>query len=631
MFKKIFNSSKIFIYNLFSFKRKKIEDNLDKNLVYSLSASNIPNKKQLKHIGRFLTKKEKIIIIILGFLLIANLIYLSFVLYNRYWQAFPKIGGTYTEGVLGLPRFINPLYSTDRDVDADLAYLIYSSLFTYNQQGELIGDLVINWEISEDSLEYTLDLQTGVKWHEGGELTADDVFFTFYLMKNPEFRSPWQRNLAGIELKVIDDHQIKVILQEPYAPLFELLTFGILPKFAWENTNPDFVLLADLNLKPIGSGPFKFKSLTKSNNGEIKSYRLTANLDYYGDKPYLEDIVFKFYFDFFQLIQALNNQAVDGIAYLPPELKSEIISKSSFNFNSLSLPQITALFFNQTKDVNLKSKEIRRALAISLNRDKLINEALFGLARRSDGPLPISNFAYNPNLKPLPYNLTEANELLAQVGWEKVYWSQLDNQEDDKLKKEILEVAEKQALDIEKSWLINEDRSKFFLINLKIPEGQRNLNLANLIKEAWEKIGIRTTIELLNSTQMNTDILKDKDFSVLLQKQIIGHDPDVSAFWHSSQRNNGLNIINYNNQVVDELLTEARQISSSQADRIKKYHSFQELLVDDLPAIFLFSPDYLYIQTKKLKGFETEFIIEPRHRFSSINSWHLKTKHKFIR
>ncbi len=630
MVKKTFISFKVLILKIFYFKRKK-EEELDKNLVYSLSASNIPNKKQLKHVGKLLSKREKIIIILAGFLLLANLIYLGGVFYNRYWQAFPSRGGTYTEGVLGLPRLINPLYAIDRDVDADLAYLIYSSLFTYDNQGQLVGDLVVNWEISEDKLEYIFNLREGVKWHEGGQLTADDVLFTFYLMKNPEFRSPWRRNLVGIELEKIDDFTIKFILQEPYAPLFELLTFGILPGFAWEATNPDFILLSDLNLKPIGSGPFKFKSLTKNSAGEIKDYRLAVNADYYGRQPYLEEIVFKFYFDFVQLVQALNNQEVDGIAYLPPELKTDILAKNSFSFNSLARPQINALFFNQANNQALADKNIRQALAISLDRDNLIDQVLFGLADRSDGPLPISNFAYNHQLSPLPYNLEAAEKLLIDSGWQKVFWLDLDDEEDEKLKKLILDFSQEQELDISKAWLVDKENDKFLVIELSVPESRKNLSLAEMIKDSWQELGIITVIKDLNHEQIQTEIIKDGNFEILLQKQVVGVDPDVSAFWHSTQRESGLNLINYNNKEVDSLLSKGRQLASSLEERIEVYHTFQELLVEDLPAIFLFSSKYLYIQDKKLKGFSTQVIIEPRYRFSSINDCYLRTKQRFVK
>jgi len=615
-----------FFKKTFSFKKKKSQENLDKNLVYSLSKSNTPSRGQLKHIGKLLSKKEKIIIFIAIIILLANLLYLSYNFYQRNWETFPKSGGTHVEGVLGLPRFINPLYAIDRDVDSDLTYLIYSSLFTYNRKGELVGDLVTSWEVSEDNLEYLIELRPDVLWHNGEELTADDILFTFFLMKDPDFRSPWQRNLAGVELEKINTHTIKFTLQEPYAPFFELLTFGILPRFAWEATNPDFILLSDLNLKPIGSGPYKFKSLIKNTAGEIKEYHLEKNNNYYGSKSFVEDITFKFYFDHNQLVQALNNQEVDAISYLPPEMKDDIIAKNSFNFHALDLPQINALFFNQEKNQVLENADLRKALAVSLNRDKLIKEAVHGYARRSDGPLPISNFAYNHNLKPLNYSVSKAQELLESAGWEKLKIQDLNEEDDETLIENILNFKEEHDYKESSSWLVNKEEEDFLTLSLSYIDSFENKILVNNIKEAWENLGIKVLLK----KQSQSDILNNRDFEILLQKQMIGKDPDISAFWHSSQKDSGLNLINYQNETIDELLTDARQLNTRE-ERIDMYHDFQEKLVKELPAIFLYSSKYLYIQNKKLKGFSTEVVIEPRHRFSSINDWYLRTTQKFTR
>ncbi len=622
---KIISKLKKNINSLFSFRKKNSQENLDKNLVYSLSKSNIPNRSQLKHVGKLLSKKEKIIISVAIFLLLANLVYLSYSFYQRNWESHPRSGGTHVEGVLGLPRYINPLYAIDRDVDSDLSYLIYSSLFTYNKKGELVGDLVADWELSENNLEYLIELRPNVYWHNGEKLSADDVLYTFFLMKDPEFRSPWQRNLAGVELEKIDSHTIKFTLQEPYAPFFELLTFGILPRFAWEATNPDFILLSDLNLKPIGSGPYKFKSLVKNTAGEIKEYQLERNENYYGSKSFIEEITFKFYFDYPQLVQALNNQEVDAISYLPPEMKDDIIAKNAFNFHSLDLPQINALFFNQEKNQNLEDINIRQALAISLNRDELIKEATADYATRSDGPLPVSNFAYNHDLRPLDYSMSQAQELLNEAGWEKFKLEDLDQEESEELIENILNFKEENDYKENNYWLINNEEDNFFTLNLSYIESFENNSLVNSIKESWENLGIKVLLK----KQSQSDILNNRDFEILLQKQMIGKDPDVSAFWHSSQKDSGLNLINYQNETVDELLTDARQINKRE-ERIDMYHDFQENLVKDLPAIFLYSSKYLYIQNKKLKGFSGEVIIEPRHRFSSIDDWYLRTTKKFI-
>ncbi len=627
-FKKSFKSFKFFTFKKLFLKKKIQEENLDKNLVYSLSRTNIPNKNQLNHIGKLLSKKEKIIIYLASFLLLVNLIFLSIHFFNKYFTSVARDGGVHVEGLIGLPRFINPLYSIDRDVDSDLSFLIFSSLFTYNDQGEIIGDLAKEWEISDNALEYTIYLKEEVKWHSGENLSADDILFTFYLIKNPDFRSPWQRNLAGIDLEKIDDFTLKFIIQEPYAPLLELLTFGILPRFAWETTNSDFILLSDLNLKPIGSGPFKFKSLIRNASGEIKEYRLEVNEHYYGKDPYISEILFKFYFDYSQLLQALNNQEVDAVSYLPPDLISQIVAKNSYNVHALNLPQINALFFKQDNDI-LKDKNIKKALAISLNRDKLIEEAVNNLADRSDGPLPISNFAYNNDLIPLAYSISQAKELLSESGWEIINYSDLNEEDFGVIQKKIIKYSEENDVAINQGWLINQEKETLFTIELSYIDSNENQILAKYIKEYWDKLGIRVKTKSLNMEEFQDNILKKKEFEILLQKQMIGSDPDVSAFWHSSQKDSGLNLINYQNEKIDEILNNARQLSSNLEERVEKYKEFQEILVDELPAIFLYSSNYLYIQNKKLKGFSGYVLIEPRHRFNSISDWYLKTRKTF--
>ncbi len=614
--------------SFFLFKKRKQEEELDKNLVYSLSRTNIPSTSQLKHITKLLSKREKLIIYLAGFLLLINIVFLGNYLFNQYFVSVAKSGGVHVEGVLGLPRFINPLYSIDRDVDSDLSYLIFSSLFTYNNQGEIVGDLVKDWEMSDDELEYTVYIKEDVKWHSGEDLKADDILFTFYLMKNPDFRSPWQRNLAGIDLEKIDDYTLKFIIQEPYAPLLELLTFGILPRFAWEATNSDFILLSDLNLKPIGSGPYKFKSLTRNTGGEIREYRLELNEYYYGKRPYINEILFKFFFDYPQLLQALNNQEVDAVSYLPANFISQIVAKNSFNIHNLALPQINALFFNQSIDY-LKDENIRKALAISLNRDKLIEKAVYNFADRSDGPLPISNIAYNNNLNPLAYSLSQAKELLSQSGWTIINYNDLDEEENVVLRDKIKEYSEENDIDINKKYLVNKEEEKILVIELSYINSNENNILAKHIKDYWGRLGIRVKTNVLSIEEFQSKILNERDFEILLQKQMIGSDPDVSAFWHSSQKDSGLNLINYQNFEIDEILNKARQLSSSPEERIEKYQEFQKILVNDLPAIFLYSSNYLYIQNKKLKGFSGEVLIEPRHRFNSISDWYLRTRKIF--
>ena len=194
------------------------------------------------------------------------------------------------------------------------------------------------------------------------------LFFTFNLINSPEYRSPLRKNFSSVTIEKISNTQIKFTLTSAYAAFPNLLTFGIMPQSVWENITPDSAGLTDLNLQPIGSGPYKFSSLVKSKQGELKEYRLVANDNYYGNKSFIKNITFKFYPDENELISALNDGSVQGIAYLPLDQKHALLAQNSLNFNSLNSSQEDLVFLNQTANKSLADINVRHALALAINK-----------------------------------------------------------------------------------------------------------------------------------------------------------------------------------------------------------------------------------------------------------------------
>ena len=154
------------------------QEHADKNLVYNLASSKIPNSEQIKHLDKTLSKKESLAIRICLAVVLLNIAYLGFRFYEKHITVIPITGGTYIEGVVGYPKTINPLYDVNRDVDSDLSQLIYSSLYTYDANGQLVGDLATSTETS-DNKTFIVTLKNNVYWHSGEILTADDVVFYF--------------------------------------------------------------------------------------------------------------------------------------------------------------------------------------------------------------------------------------------------------------------------------------------------------------------------------------------------------------------------------------------------------------------------------------------------------------------
>lgn len=558
------------------------QQEIDKKLVYTLSPRKIPTSEQIKHLGKFLNPRENLIIKICLLLILVNAIYLGVIFFKKNVQYLPLPGGDYTEGLVGYPKTINPLYALNRDVDSDLSYLVYSRLFNYNTDGRLVNDLADNVVISPDGKEYLVIIKSGVKWHNGAPLNTDDVLFTFNLMKDPAYNSSWRSSLAAVEAEKIDEKTIKFVLNEAYAPFLELLTFGILPKSIWENISPSAAALNDLNLKPIGSGPYKFKSLVKSKEGDLKEYHLVLNEDYYGKKPYIKTVNFKFFVNYQEMLKAFNDNQLDGLSHLPFSERGALLAQNSVFFHELVRPQITVLFFNANKNKNLANKNTRIALAQALDKDQLIKQVFSGVYQRVDGPIPADSFAYNNQLKIYNYSPEEARLAL---------------------------------------------QNNLATTSITVIDSGKNLAVAEALKSFWAQVGVQAEIKAVPSEQA-AELIKNRDFEILLYGESIGGDPDVYAFWHSSQiGSRGLNLAAYNKPEVDKLLTEAR-LTTNLEERRAKYHKFQEILVDDLPAIFLYSPTYTYIQNKKIKGFSGTTIIEPADRFSGLADWYIKTQKK---
>lgn len=604
--------------------------NLDKKLVYSLSKSRIPRLAQVKYANKFLTPTERKLIRISLAVVFLSLLFLAGRFYIIHLQTIPAKGGEYSEGLVGAPKHINPLYMSLNDVDNDLGALIYSSLIKTDSQGKLENDLVESYEIAADNKTYIFKIRTDVKWHNGSEMTVDDVLFTFRTIKDAQYKSPLRASFSGVEAEKVDEETIKFVLAESYAPFLELLTFGIMPESLWDQVSPQGALISDLNLKPVGTGSYKFKSLSKDKSGQIKSYTLTINNDYYGHKPNITALSFNFFQNYDEALQALNNNVVNGLAHLSKKMEANLNARNSFYFHKLSLPELTAVFFNPKINQSLKDVKVRQALATVIDKNDIVKNVLGDNASVANGPIHSNNFAYNPDIKTYQYNKAEAAKLLDEAGWKIAEVTEADIktiQEAEKNKK-INDVDEAKLAVGAGKWLFNKD--KFLIVKLTTVENDEYLQVAEKIKKAWEDLGIKMVLDVVSANEIQANVIRPRNFEALFYAQIVGNDPDVYAFWHSSQVSEfGANIANYSNKEADQLLEDAR-LSLNQGERVEKYKRFQEIIANELPVIFIYSPSYVYVQNKNIKGFVGERIQHPKDRFAGIANWYIKTKKRIV-
>lgn len=571
-----------------------------------------PRLKQLKYLPHFISQPEKTALQIFTGLIIVSLLFLIIRFYQTRVLTVPSPGGEYIEATVGNPQFINPILGVTSDTDKDLTYLIYSGLLKYNKKQELVPDLSSNFTVSPDQKNYTFYLKKNVLWHDGQPLTAADIVFTIKTIQNPDFKSPLYVSFKGIAIEKIDVSTVKFILTEPFAPFLSILTVGIMPEHLWSNVAPEQFQLTAYNLKPIGTGPYKFKSLSKDRFGLIKTYSLVSNSNYYLPQANIANLDFKFFSSFDEAISGLTNKTADGLSYLPKNLNKELKNLPRLRLKPLRLPQYSAVFFNQNNNQFLKNKTIRQALTYAINKEKILSNALAESGEIIHGPILPGFIGYNPNIRQYQYDPKKSQQLLKDVGFVSItadeYKRIKDNQDQSATQNTYLQKG-----------------AEILEIDLVAVDQSENQKTAEIIRDSWQELGVKVNLKIITPAAVK-ETIKSRNYQALLYGIITGFDPDPYPFWHSSQNQDpGLNLAVFSNPEVDRVLEDARK-TSDEKTRQDKYTHFQNILIEELPAIFLYSPTYTYVLPEKNKGFEITRLAQPSDRFIGIEDWYIKTK-----
>ncbi|MEX0931112.1 MAG: ABC transporter substrate-binding protein, partial [Candidatus Paceibacterota bacterium] len=190
----------------------------------------------------------------------------------------PSAGGVLVEGIIGSPRFVNPVLAITR-TDSDLVALTYSGLLKLDENGTLVPDLAESMTVSDDGLVYNIVLRDDVQFHNGTPIRSDDVAYTIKLIQDSELKSPLRGNWSGVTVEVINERELNFILENAYSPFRENLTVGIMPKNIWDSLSNEELPFSQHNTEPIGSGPYTLTDVTRDDAGLINGYELRAFSD----------------------------------------------------------------------------------------------------------------------------------------------------------------------------------------------------------------------------------------------------------------------------------------------------------------------------------------------------------------
>lgn len=513
----------------------------------------------------------------------------------------PAAGGSFVEGAVGTPRFVNPLLAASQ-TDQDLTTLIYSGLVRQQNDGTFIPDLAEQYEISEDGTVYTFHLKEGLLFHDGKPLTTEDILFTVSLAQNPDAKSTRRADWEGISVRTEGERTIIFTLPAPYAPFLENAAMGILPKHLWESVPVAEFQFAPLNTRPVGSGPYRINDVTVDSTGAPDEYELVPFKHFALGTANLTRITYRIYPTEEELTAAFEDGDIDSFVSSSPK-RLPRNAEDDANLIRVPLSRVFGVFLNQNHASVLANASARAALDAAIDKEKLVRDILGGYGSPLTGPIP-------PGLMPA----AEASSTAAEDA----------NVEDHaQAARDILSRGGWKFDEAAHHWT----RDKVTLsLKIATADTEELVATARAIAEAWNAAGIATDVEVYPLQEFNQTILRPRSYDAILFGEVVARSLDLYPYWHSSQRNDpGLNLALYTNSSADKALTEGRTLTD-RAERDTSLRTFIEAVGEDIPAVFLYAPDVVYLVPKHLQGIEIGTVTTPAERFLGVYTWYRDTE-----
>lgn len=527
---------------------------------------------------------DRIIFYLLSGLVVAVSLAGLYALQQSLLVTVPAQGGTLTEGVVGSPRFINPLLALS-DADRDLVALTYAGLMGLSGEGGLEPVLAESYEVGEDGKTYTFTLRSDIVFSDGTPVTSADVLYTVHKAQDLALKSPEYANWAGVGVAAPDARTVRFTLSKPYAPFLSLTTLGILPSRLWQSVPNEEFPFSTLETEPVGAGPFVVSYVSRGAAGLIERITLEANPRYVHGRPYLDRIVFVF----FPRAEDLARARATGVIESAYDVAGRDILTAPYS-------RVFGVFFNPSERPIYARAEVRKALSLAIDRDRIVQGTLGGYASPVAGPVPPGSSIDQAQIPAGGSATLDAATALRNAGW---------------------------AYDgAERSWKHARAKETLERVTLRTSNVPELRSVATAVKADWEKLGIQVDIELYEPGDLSQNVIRPRKYEALLYGMVIGRSEDLYAFWSSQERNDpGLNISLYANKTVDAALEEARTSSDPHA-RTVALQKIEDHVAADYPAAFIYAPHFTYAAPADLEGVVLPQIVTPADRFASVAHWY---------
>lgn len=522
---------------------------------------------------------------------------------SSYYQSLqPVPGGLYVEGLVGSFTNANPLYATGT-ADSVVSHLVFSGLFKYDRNNGLVGDLAKDWSLNTPQTQYTVHLKHNISWQDGKPFTADDVVFTYQTIQNIAAQSPLYASWQGITVKEQSKYAVTFDLPNPLSAFPYALTNGIVPAHLLKKIPTEQLRSSAFNTKPIGTGPFVWKFVEVTGHdiaNREQRVSLAAYNDYWVGRPKLDGFSLITFSDEHRLVTAFQKKQLNAISGLQ-QFPSALAKDKSVQTYVTPLSSAVMAFFNNSHQF-LSDVSVRRAMVAGVDRKQLIR--LFNYPTYPvNGPLLRGQTGYDPSIVEQSYDLIAANHTLDQDGWTRDGKSQ-------RLK-----------------------NGQVLAVSLATQNTPEYTQVARFLQRQWAELGVKVVVKYYTADDLQSEIISNHDYDILLYGINIGVDPDVFAYWDSSQANvssqGHLNLSEYKSKAADQAL-EAARTRSDPVLRIPKYKTFLTAWAQDAPALALYQPNFLYITRGPVFGYQRKADNSAVSRLFSANEWMIRQQRQNI-
>ena len=508
-------------------------------------------------------------------------------------HAAPKNDGHPDGGVLNYSEYgrtatLDPITSNEA-ISLRVTELVFNGLVGIDEKQEIVPELAERWEASKDGRVYTFYLRKDVKWHprEGEDprpFTADDVVFTWNIMMNPKTITPLKVRYEFIEkVEKTDDYTVVFTLKRPILNALAKFTFKIIPRHG--PANHEYLTREDPFVRsPIGTGPYMVKTVT--GDGEIV---LVANPDYFKGRPHIDKFIAKPFADQNIMAQALMFNAVDMIVLVNPRNLPEIQGDKRFvlqPYNALSY----SFFGYNLRNPLLADRRVRQAIALSVNRQEMLDSFFNGQGTVISGPFAPGSWAYNLDVKPLPFDPQRARALLAEAGF-------------------------RPGADG-----IMEKDGKKLALSLKVPiekESEAVKRVVLAFQNYLKAVGIAINVQFKEWQAWKEDVFLEHNFDVMFASWVFDDSADISSLFHSAEIGDWKNNFGgYSNPEVDALIVESKLTLDFEKRRTinRRLHA---ILAEEQPYDFLWTLTNYSAYHRKLRHVQ----IHPYKFFSLADEW----------